>query len=254
MYAARPSRITLVRRHARRHGWLQLPPRATPDDGVKPVRYLPFYERLTGPLRFRACAVLELGVWQGDSLVMWRDGLPRATVVGVDIDPPPLDLGPRVHVLRADQTDAAALKHACESLAPGGFDLIVDDAAHVGVFAARSLQALFSDHLKRGGHYVIEDWGTGYMPRWTDGALPDPPVRTDALDEHRPAVSADTPRPVRLASHDVGMVGLVKRLVDHVGCRETLQRHGYPQAQNQQPLPVESIELRDGLAVLRKRA
>ena len=48
------------------------------------------------------------------------------------------------------------------------------------------------------------------------------------------------------------MVGLVKRLVDHLSCRQTLENFCYPEAQEQDPLPVESIELRDGLAVLRK--
>jgi len=183
---------------------------------------------------------------------MWRDGLPRATIVGVDLEPPTIDLGPRVHMLRGDQADAALLKDARERFAPEGFDLIVDDASHVGVLAARSLQALFEDHLKPGGYYVIEDWGTGYMSQWPDGGLPDAPVRGVALDAHRPAFSSDTPRPVHLSSHDVGMVGLVKRLVDHLSCRQTLENFCYPEAQEQDPLPVESIELRDGLAVLRK--
>lgn len=48
-------------------------------------------------------------------------------------------------------------------------------------------------HLRPGGFYVIEDWGTGYWPDWPDGELP------------------------RWANHLAGMVGLVKELVDGVG-------------------------------------
>ncbi|MET0684035.1 MAG: class I SAM-dependent methyltransferase [Solirubrobacteraceae bacterium] len=236
-----PSRAALIRRHARRSGWLRLPRRSAPDGAVKPAHYLPVYERLAAPLRFRRCAILELGIWKGDSLVMWRDGLPRATVVGIDLDPPHVDLGPRVHLVAGDQSDPAALAEA-RRLAPGGFDLIVDDGAHQGVVAARSLQELFVAQLKPGGAYVVEDWGTGYMAGWADGARP-VPVRAGALDEHEAA---------RLPSHDAGMVGLLKRLVDHIGARRTLERHGYPEAADHDPLPIESIEIRQGLAVLRK--
>jgi SAM-dependent methyltransferase len=241
-----PSRAALIRRHARRRGWLRLPPRSAPDGAVKPEHYLPVYERLAAPLRFRRCAILELGIWRGDSLVMWRDALPRATVVGIDLDPPRRDLGPRVHMLTGDQSDPTVLS-AAGRLAPGGFDLIIDDAAHQGVLAARSLQALFAARLKPGGCYVIEDWGTGYMTGWPDGARPDP-VRADTLDAHEPVHDA-----VRVPSHDAGMVGLLKRLVDHIGARRTLERHGYAEAADHDPLPIESIEIRNGLAVLRKR-
>ena len=63
--------------HARRSGWLQIAPTAAADVSVKPAPYLGIYERVLAPLRFRKCALLELGVWGGDSLLMWRNGLPR---------------------------------------------------------------------------------------------------------------------------------------------------------------------------------
>jgi hypothetical protein len=30
---------------------------------------------------------------------MWRDAFPLATIVGVDLAPPDIDLGPRVHIV-----------------------------------------------------------------------------------------------------------------------------------------------------------
>ena len=150
-----------IRHQTMRKGWLRLPEQRSVDQGVKPVPYLPIYERLLGPLRRRQFTLLELGVWAGHSLEMWRDAFPRATIIGIDLNPPDLHLGRRVHIVRGDQADAALMKRVRDNHAAKGFDVIVDDASHIGVTTARSLQVLYSDHLRPGGLYCIEDWGTG---------------------------------------------------------------------------------------------
>jgi len=227
-----------VRRHVRRRGWLRLPPRDDPDSAVKPAPYLSVYERLLAPLRFRRCRILELGIWGGDSLVMWRDSLPRATVVGLDLAPLPLELGPRVHLVAGDQGDAAVLDRIGAQYAPDGFDVIIDDAAHVGALSARSLQALFAQHLRPGGLYIIEDWGTGYVADWQDGAPLEHPVAAAELGAER-------------AGHDAGMVGLVKRLVEHVAAGSTLRAVAPDRLS--EPLDIVAMEVYDGMVVLRKR-
>jgi hypothetical protein len=73
-------------RRSRKHGWLELPAHDT-DSRVKPAAYLPIYEDLLGFLRSRRFVLLELGVWKGHSLMMWRDAFPGATIVGVDCGP-----------------------------------------------------------------------------------------------------------------------------------------------------------------------
>jgi hypothetical protein len=41
---------------------------------------------------------------------------------------------------------------------------------------ARSLKALFVEHLRPGGLYIIEDWATGYSPSdWQTGCFPSDP-------------------------------------------------------------------------------
>jgi hypothetical protein len=52
---------------------------------AKPDHLVREYESLLGLLRHERFALLELGVFHGDSLAMWRDGFPRATIVGVDV-------------------------------------------------------------------------------------------------------------------------------------------------------------------------
>lgn len=237
-------------RHARRGGWLRLPPRAEVDVSVKPAPYLGIYERVLAPFRFRRCALLELGVWGGDSLTMWRDGMPRATIVGLDLEPPALDLGRRVKLIRGDQTDGALLRRVRADHAPDGFDIIIDDASHLGVTTARSLQQLYREHLRPGGVYCIEDWGTGYLPTWPDGAELTGLVGSSELDQSPSGQEPDQTGPVYLPSHDVGMVGLVKRLVDHVAAGTTLAALATDHVE--EPLDIAALEVYDGVVVLRK--
>jgi SAM-dependent methyltransferase len=237
-------------RHGRRSGWLKIPPKAAADVSVKPAPYLGIYERVLAPLRFRRCALLELGVWGGDSLAMWRDGMPRATIVGLDLQPPALDLGRRVKIVQGDQTDGDLLRRVRAEHAPEGFDVIIDDASHLGVTTARSLQRLYRDHLKPGGVYCIEDWGTGYLPTWPDGAELTELVAAGELDRSPSDAEPDQTGPVHLPSHDVGMVGLVKRLVDHVAAGTTLA-HLAPE-HIEEPLDIGMMEVYDGVVVLRK--
>jgi len=229
--------------------WLRLPERETVDQTVKPTPYLPIYEQLLGSLRNQAFTLLELGVWRGDSLQMWRDAFPLATIVGVDLKPPDLELGPRVHIIHGDQTDAELMRGLRTDHAPEGFDVIVDDASHFGVTTARSLQALYPEHLRPGGIYCIEDWGTGYLPSWEDGGKLASPLDIQSLDSTSVAMPANSSALGPMPSHDLGLVGLVKRLVDHTASGTI--RFAQPDAIGE-VLAIESMAVWDGIVVLRK--
>jgi hypothetical protein len=165
--------------------------------------------------------------------------------VGVDLNHVEVDLGPRVHFEQGDQSDAVFLEGLRNRYAPPGFDLIIDDASHQGELTARSLQHLFAQHLKPGGLYVVEDWGTGYLPTWPDGATYTGTLDVSTLDAAEPGHDDNR----RMPSHDSGMVGLVKRLIDH-SARSTIGV--LTPATVGQALAIESMTVRDGLVVLRK--
>jgi hypothetical protein len=231
-------------------GWLRLPEGAAADPGVKPAVYLPIYEQLLAPLRTRAFSLLELGIWAGDSLAMWRDAFPRATIIGVDLELREYHLGDRVHIVRGDQADAALMRQIRDEFAPGGFDVVVDDASHLGVTTARSLQVLYTEHLRPGGLYCIEDWGTGYVLDWPDGGRIDARVEVGALDASTvPAQQAEIDAPIAMPSHDLGAVGVIKRLIDHTA-RGTV-RAAQPEAVGD-ALEIDSMTVWDGIVVLRK--
>ncbi|MHB8235060.1 MAG: class I SAM-dependent methyltransferase [Solirubrobacteraceae bacterium] len=243
------SKADALRNRPQRDGWLRLPEHRETDNGVKPPPYLPIYEQLLGSLREQEFSLLELGVWGGHSLEMWRDAFPRATVVGVDLQPPEVDLGPRVHILAGDQSDPALMQRARDAHAPEGFQVIIDDASHLGITSARSLQALYREHLRPGGLYCIEDWGTGYLPDWPDGG-PLRPARLDVanLDAADAAPEAEG-APAAMPSHDLGMVGLVKRLIDHSAAGSI--RYGQADSVGE-ALEIETMSIWDGIVVLHK--
>jgi SAM-dependent methyltransferase len=229
--------------------WLRLPESETPDPVVKPAHYLPTYERLLTPLRGRAFTLLELGVWTGQSLKMWRDAFRRATIVGIDLAPPELQLGSRVHIIQGDQADAELMRRVRDDHAPDGFDVIIDDASHFGVTTARSLQALYSEHLRPGGLYCIEDWGTGYLPTWHDGGALAAPVRIELLDSSTTPMQSDVATPIPMPSHDIGMVGLIKRLIDHAA--GDVVRSAQPDAVGNL-LAIDSMTVTRSIVTLRK--
>jgi hypothetical protein len=238
-----------LRGRAQPQGWLRLPESKVADPVVKPAPYLPVYEQLLASLRSRPFTLLELGVWAGQSLEMWRDAFPLATIIGVDLTPLDLQLGSRVHIIHGDQTDAALMRQVREDHAPDGFDVIIDDASHFGITTARSLQALYSEHLCPGGLYCIEDWGTGYLPSWHDGGQLASPLGIEHLDSSTTPMRPEVAAPIPMPSHDIGMVGLVKRLIDHAA--GDVVRSAQPDAVGD-ILAIESITVWKGIVVIRK--
>jgi hypothetical protein len=206
-------------------------------DKIK-LGYLERYDEYFQPIMNEDIKLLELGIFKGESLLLWRDYFKRGTIVGLDLDECAVeDTSGRILTYRGSQTDTALLDRIAQETAPNGFDIIIDDCSHIGEFTRISFWHLFEKHLKPGGIYSIEDWGTGYWDDWPDGkkcVLPKWPsakYRLIALMVsyfERMAARRVSPQLVsrlnkiayykqRLMSHQYGMVGLVKELVDEVG-------------------------------------
>jgi SAM-dependent methyltransferase len=124
----------------------------TTDKGT--LGYAPVYRELIGGNR--AARILEIGTAHGGSLFLWRDLAPEGVIVGVDLSKPEgLPLGV-VHI-QADQADPGLP----DLVMPfGPYDLIVDDASHVGSLSEITFGNLWP-LVKPGGWYVLEDWPVG---------------------------------------------------------------------------------------------
>jgi hypothetical protein len=64
-------------------------------------------------------------------------------------------------MFQGSQDDTAFLSDVARRTAPSGFDLIIDDASHIGMLTKVAFWHLFDNHLKSSGLYAIEDWALG---------------------------------------------------------------------------------------------
>ena len=101
---------------------------------------------------------------------MWSDYFRDSTLVGLDMGRVEVDdpTG-QIRTFQGEQQNTRLLDEIAAECAPDGFDIIIDDCSHVGAPTRAKLLALFPRHLKPGGVYVIEDWGTADWPMYPDG-------------------------------------------------------------------------------------
>ncbi len=223
-------------------------------DKADHAHYLRNYEDYFQPLLARDLRLLELGVYKGGSLLLWRDFFPQGLIVGLDLQPVQVDdpTG-RIRIYQGRQQDTQLLDRIARETASEGFDVIIDDCSHVGELTRISFWHLFEHHLKPGGLYVIEDWSTGYWRSWIDGIAYNyrPNLNFKPMSfKLRSVISRlqktkTTERLPLMAhmlelakrafnrhqfhSHDYGLVGFIKELVDECGMADiTREDRGTP--------------------------
>ena len=181
------------------------------DSALKTGRFYAIYDGYFAEFRDKPIRMLEMGVHTGTSLKVWASYFTRGTIIGLDLERKADFSGyPNIVFEQGDQTDIARLR----TIAHGGLDIVLDDCSHIGKNAMTSYTALFP-YLNSGGLYVIEDWGTGYLKDWPDGKLP---------ESARPVIAGN-----RILSHDFGMAGFVKSLVDEAAGDSISFAHFYKQ-------------------------
>lgn len=175
------------------------------DLSLKPASYLDEYHRLFQTIRLEQLRLLELGVKQGFSMQLWEEYFPNARIVGLDGEakPPGFPEEDRFYFAHGAQ-DSVALLDEAKAWAGGPFDIIIDDASHLGCHSARSFAHLFPNSLKPGGIYIMEDICTAFTSGGDFDAAP-----------YTPREIGLSGMPKVFSSHEHGMVGLVKQIIDH---------------------------------------
>ncbi|MFN2530016.1 MAG: hypothetical protein ABR555_01835 [Pyrinomonadaceae bacterium] len=108
------------------------------------THYLRSYEQFLQPYLDKDIRLLELGVYKGGSLLMWRDYFQRGLIVGLDMEKVELpNAGDRVRIYKGQQEDTERLDQIAREAAPQGFNIIIDDCSHVGVLTRVSFWHLF---------------------------------------------------------------------------------------------------------------
>jgi len=130
--------------------------------------YLPLYDRYMAPLRDRPLRMLEIGVFKGGSLALWRRYFgPDATIFGIDIDPACAAFdGQHGQVRIGSQADPDFLTRVADEM--GRLDLVLDDGSHYSDHIRTSFRTLFP-RLADGGLYIIEDLHAAYWPDYGGG-------------------------------------------------------------------------------------
>jgi predicted O-methyltransferase YrrM len=108
--------------------------------------------------------VLEIGVWHGGSLAMWRE-IFGCEILGVDVQN--LLMHPaRDHIAEDGRIKTLWMRAPDQRLgALGEFDLIIDDGGHGPEVVPPTFDILWKS-LRKGGIYVIEDWRADFcMPK-----------------------------------------------------------------------------------------
>lgn len=132
------------------------------------LHYPKVYEKEFGPYRGTDLTFLEIGIFLGGSLELWRKLFgPDASISGIDINPDCagyVDAPNRAFI--GSQADPAFLRSVVAEI--GAPDIILDDGSHVANHQRISFETLFP-LLKVGGLYVIEDLHTSYWPGFYEG-------------------------------------------------------------------------------------
>lgn len=130
--------------------------------------YIPIYERYFSRFRGKKVRFLEIGVFKGGSLEMWRKYFgDDAIIYGIDIDPRCAALDGQAGQVRiGSQDDTEFLDRVVDEM--GGVDVILDDGSHHMKHIRRSFRALYPK-LAVGGVYMVEDLHCAYWKQFGGG-------------------------------------------------------------------------------------
>ena len=127
--------------------------------------YLDVYHEYFSKFRDEEINILEIGVYNGASVKMWREYFPKANVIGMDVDQKEnifYFLGGKNRFFLGDQGNPLHLELMVSTIKKEtnrGFDIVVDDGSHFQYDMMFSLGNLFP-HMNSSGVYVVEDMCT----------------------------------------------------------------------------------------------
>lgn len=132
------------------------------------VHYFDVYDRHFDRFRDREIVIVEIGVYQGGSLQMWKNYFgEKATIYGIDINPNCKQFEEdRIKILIGSQSDRNFLREIKKQLPP--IDILIDDGGHTMRQQITTYQELFG-HVKDDGVYLCEDLHTSYWLKFGGG-------------------------------------------------------------------------------------
>ena len=130
--------------------------------------YFEIYDRHLARFRHQPINVVEIGVYKGGSLQMWKRYFgPQARIFGVDINPECAAFAEeQVEIFIGSQEDRVFLKLLAERVPT--IDVLIDDGGHTMAQQIATFEELFP-RVAPHGIYVCEDLHTSYWEEYGGG-------------------------------------------------------------------------------------
>lgn len=123
------------------------------------------YDNIFSPIRNENLKLLEVGIASGASVKMWEEYFPNAKIYAADIfDYKYLDNEKTKTFIMNQEVEEDLMK------VDNDFDIIIDDGGHTMKQQQNSLKILFTQKLKSGGYYILEDLHTSDPSYYIQGA------------------------------------------------------------------------------------
>jgi predicted O-methyltransferase YrrM len=134
----------------------------------KYMHYFEVYEQYFSRYCNRPIRMLEIGVFKGGSIQMWKNYFPKGSqIVGIDIDKKCKRFEEDGVAIRiGSQEDADFLKSVNDEFGP--FDIVLDDGSHIMEHQIASFECLFP-LIAEDGVYMCEDTHTSYWAAYGGG-------------------------------------------------------------------------------------
>jgi hypothetical protein len=144
--------------------------------------YCKFYDKLLSSIRDSCKNMLEVGISDGASILMWREYFKDATIYGIDIEQKYLiNNEERIISGLADQSNVDTLIKLIESWSTPEFDFIIDDGSHIVSHQQNTINTLWK-YVKKGGIYIIEDLHTNIVENFYTHPHLNPSILLKYLD------------------------------------------------------------------------
>jgi hypothetical protein len=130
--------------------------------------YFDIYDRYFARFRGRQVTIVEIGVFQGGSLQMWKTYFgPKARIIGIDVNPECKKLEEdNISILIGSQSDRQFLRKLRQEVGP--IDILIDDGGHTMVQQIVTFEELFPA-VAPDGLYMCEDIHTSYQLEYGGG-------------------------------------------------------------------------------------
>lgn len=132
------------------------------------LHYFEIYNHHFSRYRGKPVNILEIGVFHGGSIQLWKDYFgPQARIYGVDIDPRCKQFEEEnVRILIGDQGDREFLRRVTREIPRP--DILIDDGGHLMHQQIATFEELYA-FVVDDGIYLCEDLHTSYWPEWGGG-------------------------------------------------------------------------------------